>query len=55
MKGCKGYGYKISEEKIKQWLSLTPEQRLEEINIFIYKHAPQETKKIISKFRKGEI
>ena len=57
-KAYKGYRYEVSEEKIRHWLSLTPEQRLEwleEINIFIHSYAPQKAKKIIAMFRKGEI
>lgn len=58
MKKYKGYRYEISEEKIRHWLSLTPEQRLEwleEINMFIQKYASDEAKRIMRKFRKGEI
>jgi len=54
----KGFSYKVSEETLKKWIAMPPKLKLEwleEINEFISKFAPEKSKEIISKFRKGEI
>ena len=54
----KGFSYGISEDVLKKWIKLSPEQKLEwleEINRFIYNFAPEKSKEIMQKFRKGEI
>lgn len=54
----KGFSYKFSEEKLKKWIAMPAELKLEwleEINKFIYEFAPKESREIIAKFRRGEI
>ncbi len=54
----KGFSYSVSEESLKRWMAMPAEMKLEwleEINEFIWKYAPEESKKIMAKFRKGDI
>ncbi len=54
----KGFSYKVSEDGLKKWINLPPEHKLEwleEINRFLYRFAPEKSKEIMVKFRKGEI
>jgi hypothetical protein len=54
----KGFSYKVSEDDLRKWMSVPPEHKLEwleEINCFLYHFAPEKSKEIMAKFRKGEI
>ncbi len=54
----KGFSYKVSDEDLRKWISLSPEHKLEwleEINRFLYHFAPEKSRKIMTKFRRGEI
>jgi hypothetical protein len=54
----KGYSYHVSTRDLKKWMSISAEMKLEwleEINTFISKHAPEKSKRIMQKFRNGEI
>jgi hypothetical protein len=54
----KGFSYEVSDETLKKWIATPASEKLEwleEINTFIYKFTGKKQKKIISKFRKGEI
>lgn len=54
----KGFRYVVSEEKIREYLKLSPKRKLEwleEINRFLYLCMPEEGKRIAEKFRTGEI
>ncbi len=54
----KGFSYAFSEERLKKWMAMPAEMKLEwleEINEFIWKYAPEENKRIMAQFRRGEI
>ncbi len=54
----KGFRYHVSEEKIGEYMKLTPKQKLEwleEINRFLHRFMPEESRRIAEKFRAGEI
>lgn len=54
----KGFSYWVSDETLKKWAAIPPSAKLEwleEINRFIFKFTGKQQKKIISRFRKGEI
>lgn len=58
MMASKGYLHKVSEDEIRRWRAISPAMRLdwlEEINEFVWKFAPQKSKKIMEKFKRGEI
>ncbi|MCK4352497.1 hypothetical protein KAW65_03720 [candidate division WOR-3 bacterium] len=53
-----GYSHYHSDEEIRKymdWPAKTKLDWLEEINEFLYKAMPPENRKIMEKFRKGEI
>lgn len=54
----KGFSYSVSDEQLKKWMAMPAEMKLqwlEEINEFLWKYMPEKNKKIMAKFRKGEI
>jgi hypothetical protein len=54
----KGYYYVVTEEKIKWWQSIPPEQKLEwleEANNFLAEALSPEKRRVMELFRKGEI
>lgn len=54
----KGFSYTVSDEKLKKWMALPAKMKLEwleEVNEFLSKAMPEESKKIMAKFRKAEI
>lgn len=53
-----GYGYHYSAEQIRAFQQLSIAQRLkwvEEMNKFLYRFRPAQSKEICEKFRRGEI
>ena len=53
-----GYSYDYTDEQIKEFQKLSIGQRLrwaEEMNKFLYKFRPTQSKEICEKFRRGEI
>jgi len=53
-----GYSYQYTDEQIQAFQSLSIEQRLkwvEEMNKFLYRFRPVQSKEICEKFRQGEI
>lgn len=53
-----GYSYDCSDEQIREFQKLTPTQRLkwiDDINRFLFRFMPPESKLIREKFRRGEI
>ena len=53
-----GYNYYYTVEQIREFQKLSIEQRLkwiEEMNKFLYKFRPVQSKEICEKFRRGEI
>lgn len=56
--GKKGFSYYLEDEKILEYLRMSPRMRLEwleDINIFNRKALRGERRKIWEKFRRGEI
>ena len=54
----KGYGYHVSEEQLRKYLSLTTKEKLEwlyEANEFTNKFASGGAKRLHGMFRRGEI
>lgn len=54
----KGFSYWVSDEALRKWAAVPPSAKLEwleEINRFIFKFTGKKQKKIISRFRRGEI
>jgi|Deesub1362B_J571_1020462.scaffolds.fasta_scaffold19841_2 hypothetical protein len=54
----KGFSYKVSEDDLRKWIKMSAEYKLEwleEINRFLYYFASEKSRKIMTKFRRGEI
>lgn len=54
----KGFAYTFSEESLKKWMRMPAKMKLEwleEVNEFLWKYAPEENKRIMALFRKGDI
>lgn len=54
----KGFSYVVTEESLKKWMRMPAKMKLEwleEINKFLWKYAPKESKKMMKLFREGKI
>ncbi|MBI5252842.1 MAG: hypothetical protein HY930_00365 [Euryarchaeota archaeon] len=54
----KGFPYAVTEESLRKWMRMPAKMKLEwleEINEFIWGYAPEKNKKIMARFRKGDI
>lgn len=54
----KGFSYAVTEESIRKWMRVSAKMKLEwleEINKFIWKYAPRESKRMMRLLREGKI